>query len=445
MFTLGGYEDRVVYDMVPMEATHLLLRRPWQFDKKVIHDGVTNHFTFIHMGQRVVLKPLSSSEVQEDQKKMNVKRESEIKVESKMRKKKSKNDAEKRKVRGKEKVGEKSKSDREKKELKEKRKNGEKRSYPTLESLITKGKLKKCQGKKSSVDHSQRPRGEPRRDNVFPLEGQYQRAEVDFKDISTHALGGPMIRGRLKRSTTFMFTSQPSSHSFSSKTPSESHLTKYSTQLFRPKTGIRTSPGSEKVGSRVLTPWTNSIRGTCLAWQSSKWSKMQIRHCMTRSSSNNVHDLDPKIDRTLYRLRKIKNTNIGRSDSFNSISNSVNNSFATNSEFPDCSNISFYVKSEPNCGKNKSEEPQHMENHDRTLKELTTLDVVYQPWWIQYPQLEPTQSYELKSGLIHLLLKFHGLASEDPHKHLKEFHMGISEDYIKMKAFPFSLDGATKD
>ncbi|RDY00179.1 hypothetical protein CR513_16671, partial [Mucuna pruriens] len=94
-----------------------------------------------------------------------------------------------------------------------------------------------------------------------------------------------------------------------------------------------------------------------------------------------------------------------------------------------------------------------MENNDRTLKELATPDVVYQPWCIQYPQLEPAQTYELKSGLIHLLPKFHGLAGEDPHKHLKEFHVvcstmrpqGISEDYIKMKAFPFSLDGAAKD
>ncbi|RDX73090.1 hypothetical protein CR513_47348, partial [Mucuna pruriens] len=42
-------------------------------------------------------------------------------------------------------------------------------------------------------------------------------------------------------------------------------------------------------------------------------------------------------------------------------------------------------------------------------------------------------------------LKFHGLASEDPHKHLKEFHVGILEDHIKMKALPFSLDGAAKD
>ncbi|RDX97220.1 hypothetical protein CR513_20021, partial [Mucuna pruriens] len=94
-----------------------------------------------------------------------------------------------------------------------------------------------------------------------------------------------------------------------------------------------------------------------------------------------------------------------------------------------------------------------MENNDRTLKELATLDVAYQPWCIQYPQLEPAQTYELKSGLIHLLPKFHGLVGEDPYKHLKEFHMvystmrpqGILEDYTKMKAFPFSLDGAAKD
>ncbi|RDX93811.1 hypothetical protein CR513_23879, partial [Mucuna pruriens] len=93
-----------------------------------------------------------------------------------------------------------------------------------------------------------------------------------------------------------------------------------------------------------------------------------------------------------------------------------------------------------------------MENNGRTLKELATPDVVYQPWCIQYPQLEPAQTYELKSGLIHLLPKFHCLVREDPHKHLKEFHVvcstmrpsGILEDYIKMKAFPFSLDGAAK-
>ena len=60
---------------------------------------------------------------------------------------------------------------------------------------------------------------------------------------------------------------------------------------------------------------------------------------------------------------------------------------------------------------------------------------------------------ELKSGLIHLLPKFHGLVGEDSHKHLKEFHVvcstmkphGVDEDHIKLRAFPFLLDGSTKD
>ncbi|RDY09784.1 hypothetical protein CR513_05795, partial [Mucuna pruriens] len=80
---------------------------------------------------------------------------------------------------------------------------------------------------------------------------------------------------------------------------------------------------------------------------------------------------------------------------------------------------------------------------------MATLDVIYQPWCIQYPELEQAQSYKLKSGLIHFLPKFQVLSSKDH----QEFHVmcstmrphGIHEDYIKMKAFSFSLDGATKD
>ncbi|RDX88815.1 hypothetical protein CR513_29536, partial [Mucuna pruriens] len=74
----------------------------------------------------------------------------------------------------------------------------------------------------------------------------------------------------------------------------------------------------------------------------------------------------------------------------------------------------------------KHQEAGSMENNDKILKELATPDVVYQPWCIQYPQLEPVQTYELKSGLIYLLPNFHGLAREDPHKHLKEFHVVCS-------------------
>ncbi|RDY01191.1 hypothetical protein CR513_15518, partial [Mucuna pruriens] len=63
----------------------------------------------------------------------------------------------------------------------------------------------------------------------------------------------------------------------------------------------------------------------------------------------------------------------------------------------------------------------------QSIKGIGHSRVVYQPWCIQYPQLEPAQTYELKSGLIHLLPKFHGLEGEDPNKHLKEFHVVCSK------------------
>nr|KYP33538.1 hypothetical protein KK1_045601 [Cajanus cajan] len=91
------------------------------------------------------------------------------------------------------------------------------------------------------------------------------------------------------------------------------------------------------------------------------------------------------------------------------------------------------------------------DNYELTLKDLATPNVVYQPWCVQYPKNQT--NYELKFGLIHLLLKFHELACGDPHKNSKEFHVvcstmrlqGVPEDYVKMKAFPFFLDGVTKD
>jgi len=41
-FSIGKYKVEVLCDVVPMEATHILLGRPLQFDRKVLHDGLTN-------------------------------------------------------------------------------------------------------------------------------------------------------------------------------------------------------------------------------------------------------------------------------------------------------------------------------------------------------------------------------------------------------------------
>jgi len=49
------------------EVTHVLLGRPWQFDRKVFHDGFTNKLSFEFHGHKVILKSLSPREVHEDQ------------------------------------------------------------------------------------------------------------------------------------------------------------------------------------------------------------------------------------------------------------------------------------------------------------------------------------------------------------------------------------------
>ncbi|RDY06206.1 hypothetical protein CR513_09849, partial [Mucuna pruriens] len=108
---------------------------------------------------------------------------------------------------------------------------------------------------------------------------------------------------------------------------------------------------------------------------------------------------DPEVDKTLCRLRKVRSAITSNSSSSSSGSNFDNNASTTN-EY----DFSEYSSSD----------------------ELATPDVVYQHWCIQYPQLEPTQSYELKFGLIYLLPKFHGLVGEDSHKHLKEFNLVYS-------------------
>ena len=42
-----------------MEATRVLLGRPWQYDRHVLHDGLTNTMSFSSQGRKVTLKPLS--------------------------------------------------------------------------------------------------------------------------------------------------------------------------------------------------------------------------------------------------------------------------------------------------------------------------------------------------------------------------------------------------
>ena len=58
-FPMGKYCDEVLCDVVPMQACHILLGRPWQFDKKVTHDGYHNRYSFILNKRQVILIPLN--------------------------------------------------------------------------------------------------------------------------------------------------------------------------------------------------------------------------------------------------------------------------------------------------------------------------------------------------------------------------------------------------
>ena len=48
-------------------ACHLLLGRPWQYDRRVMHHCFTNEFTFVHKDRKTTIAPLAPREVSEDQ------------------------------------------------------------------------------------------------------------------------------------------------------------------------------------------------------------------------------------------------------------------------------------------------------------------------------------------------------------------------------------------
>jgi hypothetical protein len=81
--SIGKYDDEVLCDVVPMHACHLLLERPWQYDKRAKHDGFTNRYSFTHKRQPIILVPLTPKQVREDQ--LKLQRSNEKKKEKEMK------------------------------------------------------------------------------------------------------------------------------------------------------------------------------------------------------------------------------------------------------------------------------------------------------------------------------------------------------------------------
>lgn len=52
------YQDDVWCDVILMDTCHIFLGKPWQFDRKALHDGCKNTYTFCKDGVKVILLPL---------------------------------------------------------------------------------------------------------------------------------------------------------------------------------------------------------------------------------------------------------------------------------------------------------------------------------------------------------------------------------------------------
>ena len=90
---------------------------------------------------------------------------------------------------------------------------------------------------------------------------------------------------------------------------------------------------------------------------------------------------------------------------------------------------------------------------NQTLRQLTASNITQQAPAVTIPAIGDDNHFELKSGRIHQLPKFHGSAGEDPIKHMGKFHnvcmsmkpANITEAQIKMRAFGFTLVDAADD
>ena len=58
-FSIGkSYKDDVWCDVAHMDACHLLLGRPWHYDRKVIYDGYKHTYSFVISSKKIILAPL---------------------------------------------------------------------------------------------------------------------------------------------------------------------------------------------------------------------------------------------------------------------------------------------------------------------------------------------------------------------------------------------------
>jgi hypothetical protein len=63
---IGSYKDKVLCDIIPMDVFHVFFGRPWQYNRKTIHDGRKNTYSFEKDGNKHVLFPLQDEGSKEE-------------------------------------------------------------------------------------------------------------------------------------------------------------------------------------------------------------------------------------------------------------------------------------------------------------------------------------------------------------------------------------------
>jgi hypothetical protein len=138
-FSIGKYLDEVLCDVVPMHASHILLGRPWPYDRRVTHDGFKNMYSFVKGGKTIKLAPLTPSQVYEDQLKLKseVAHKRKCENESDKKRKSEKEIEQKRKI-----ESENEQKRKSEKEIEQKRKSESENEKKERESAERKGKTK---------------------------------------------------------------------------------------------------------------------------------------------------------------------------------------------------------------------------------------------------------------------------------------------------------------
>ncbi|KAK1609881.1 hypothetical protein QYE76_033554 [Lolium multiflorum] len=62
-FEIGPYKDFIDFDVVPMMVCHLLLGRPWLYDRSVQHNGRANTYHLEFKGKKINLQPMSPQQI----------------------------------------------------------------------------------------------------------------------------------------------------------------------------------------------------------------------------------------------------------------------------------------------------------------------------------------------------------------------------------------------